>query len=326
MAAGHNHHHHLPTAGRNWQVRRITWIGLVLNVFLTVLKLVAGIFGHSQAIIADAVHSISDFGTDLVLLLGIRAWSRPRDERHPFGHERIETIISLFMGLFLALIGIWIVQDSLRGIEEAHILRPHPIALIAALIGVICKEVMFRWTRQVGRKTSSMALQANAWHHRSDALSSLPAGLAVLGAILLPEEWVFLDHIGALVVCIFLFHAGYKIVVPAVNELLDTMPESDVPKELLGIITQTPGVLLVHKVRARSAGAHVLTDAHIEVDPSISVTAGHDIAELVKQRVLNQLPEVAEITIHVEPYGDTRRHPNHLEPNQSSDTKATDRN
>ncbi len=312
MDAGHAHHHHLPVAGRNRQIRRITWIGLILNIFLTVLKLVAGIFGHSQAIIADAVHSISDFGTDLVLLLGIRAWSKPRDERHPFGHERIETIISLFMGIFLALVGVWIVQDSLRDIEQAQRLRPGLIALVAAAVGMVCKEFMFRWTRRVGRATSSMALQANAWHHRSDALSSLPAGLAVLAARLLPPEWAFLDNIGALVVCIFLFHAAYKIVVPAVNELLDTVPESHVPEELLEIISQTPGVLLVHKVRARSAGAHVLTDAHIEVDPTISVTAGHDIAELVKQRVLQQLHEVAEITLHVEPYGDTKRHPNHL--------------
>ena len=312
MAAGRNHHHHLPVAGRNRQIRRITWIGLMLNIFLTALKFVAGIVGHSQAIIADAVHSVSDFGTDLVLLLGIRAWSKPRDERHPFGHERLETIISLFMGVFLALVGIWIVQDSLRGIEEAHSLRPRPVALIAALIGIVSKEIMYHWTKRVGRKTSSMALKANAWHHRSDALSSLPAGLAVLAAMLLPPAWAFLDHIGALVVCIFLFHAAYKIIVPSIDELLDTVPESHVTEELLEIITKTPGVLLVHKVRARSTGAHVLTDAHVEVDPNISVTAGHDISELVKQRVFQQLPEVAEITIHVEPYGDTKRHPNHL--------------
>ncbi len=326
MSAGHDHHQHLPAAGRSRQVKRITWIGLILNIFLTVLKLVGGIVGHSEAIIADAVHSVSDFGTDLVLLLGIRAWSRPRDERHPFGHERIETIIAMFMGVFLALVGIWIVQDSLRGIEQAHLLQPRPIALIAAAISIVSKEIMYHWTRHVGRKTSSMALMANAWHHRSDALSSIPAGLAVLGAILLPPEWAFLDRIGALVVCIFLFHAAYRIIAPAINELLDTVPESHVPRELLEIITQTPGVMLVHKVRTRSAGAHVLTDAHIEVDPKISVTAGHDIAERVKQRVLQQLPEVAEITIHVEPYGDTRRHPNHLKPSHTSDTKTTDSN
>ncbi len=317
MAAGHDHHHHLPAVGRNRQVKRITWIGLLLNVFLTVLKLVCGIVGHSQAIVADAVHSVSDFGTDLVLLLGIRAWSRPRDERHPFGHERIETIISLFMGVFLAVIGAGIAYGSLREIQQEHLEPPRLIALIAAGISIVSKETMYHWTRRVGRKTSSMALLANAWHHRSDALSSLPAGLAVLAAILLPPEWAFLDHIGALVVCIFLFHAAYKIIVPAVAELLDTVPESHVPKELLEIIAQTPGVLLVHKVRARSAGAHVLTDAHIEVDPNISVTAGHDIAERVKQRVLQQLPEVAEITIHVEPYGNTKRHPNHLKPSES---------
>ncbi len=319
-------HHHLPATQRNRQVRRITWIGLLLNVFLTVLKLVGGIVGRSQAIIADAVHSVSDFGTDLVLLLGIRAWSKPRDERHPFGHERIETIISLFMGVFLALVGVWIVQASLRGIEQAHLLQPRPIALIAAAISIASKEIMYHWTRHVGRKTSSMALTANAWHHRSDALSSLPAGLFVLAAMVLPPEWAFLDRIGAIVVCIFLFHAAYKIITPAVDELLDTVPESHVPKELLEIIAQTRGVLLVHKVRARSAGAHVLTDAHIEVDPNISVTAGHAIAERVKQCVLQQLPEVAEITIHVEPYGDTRRHPNHLKPSHTSDTKTTDNN
>ena len=313
MAGGH-HHHHLPLDQRNRQVKRITWIGLVLNILLTLLKLVSGILGHSQAIIADAVHSFSDFGTDLVLLLGIRAWSKPRDQDHPFGHERIETIIALFMGVFLALVGIWIAYDSLQGIQAEHLKAPGIIALIAAGISIVTKETMYRWTRYVGRKTSSLALQANAWHHRSDALSSVPAGAAVLAAILLPANWAFLDHIGALVVCIFLFHAAYKIISPAVAELLDTVPDTDVPEELLNLIAQTEGVLLVHAVRVRSAGAMVLTDAHIEVDPSITVTAGHAIAERVKQRVLKKLPEVADITIHVEPYGDTKRHPNHLAP------------
>ena len=313
MSTAH-HHNHMPTDQRNSQVRRITWIGLILNILLTGLKFAAGIWGHSQAILADAVHSVSDFGTDLVLLIGIRAWSKPRDKQHPFGHERIETILALFMGIFLVLVGVWIVQDSLRGIEKAHLRQPGLIALIAAGIGIVSKEAMYQWTKRVGRKTSSMALMANAWHHRSDALSSLPAGLAILGAILLPPKWAFLDHIGALVVCIFLFHAAYKIIAPAVAELLDAVPKSHVPQELVDVIVQTPGVLFVHNVRARSAGARVLTDAHIEVDPQISVTAGHDIAECVKQRVLAELPEVAEITIHVEPHGDTERHPNHLDP------------
>ena len=317
--SGHHHHSHLPTDQRNRQVRRITWFGLILNIFLTALKFAAGVFGHSQAMIADAVHSVSDFGTDLVLLLGIRAWSKPRDRQHPFGHERIETLIALFMGIFLALVGIWIVQDSLRGIEKAHLDQPHLIAIIAAAISIVSKEAMYHWTRHVGRKTSSMALMANAWHHRSDALSSLPAGLAVAGAILLSDRWAFLDHIGALVVCVFLFHASYKIIVPAIAELLDAVPKSHVPAELVEVIAQTPGVLFAHNVRVRSAGARALADAHIEVDPNISVTAGHDIAELVKQRVLDQLPEVAEITIHVEPRGDTDRHPNHLKTGKAPD-------
>ena len=319
MAAGHHHHHsHLPSDQRNRQVKQITWIGLILNILLTILKFSAGLIGHSQAILADAVHTVSDFGTDLVLLIGIRAWSKPRDREHPFGHERIETVIALFMGIFLGLVGVWIAYESLeslRGIEWAHLTPPGRIALVAAGISIIAKEAMYHLTKYVGRKTSSMALLANAWHHRSDALSSLPAGLAVLGAILLPPQWAFLDHIGALIVCMFLFHAAYKIVAPAVAELLDTVPESHVPKELLEIIAQTPGVILVHNVRIRSAGARVLTDAHIEVASDISVTAGHDIAERVKQRVLQQLPEVAEITVHVEPYGDLERHPNHLPSN-----------
>ena len=180
MTAGHNHHHHLPSNQRNRQVRRITWIGLVLNILLTGLKFAAGILGHSQAIVADAVHSVSDFGTDLVLLIGIRAWSKPRDKQHPFGHERIETLIALFMGIFLALVGVWIVQDSLRGIEGARLRQPGLIALLAAGISIVSKEAMYHWTRRVGRKTSSMALMANAWHHRSDALSSLPCRLGCI--------------------------------------------------------------------------------------------------------------------------------------------------
>ena len=156
MAAGH--HHHLPTQQRNRQVKRITWIGLVLNIILTLLKLVGGTVGHSQAIIADAVHSVSDFGTDLALLIGIRAWSKPRDQKHPFGHERVETIIALFMGILLALVGLWIAYGSLRGIQELHLKAPGYIALIAAIVSIISKEAMYHWTRFVGRKTSSIAL------------------------------------------------------------------------------------------------------------------------------------------------------------------------
>ena len=316
MAGGHHHHHHehLPTDQRNRRVKRITWVGLILNVVLTALKFISGIVGHSQAMIADAVHSVSDFGTDLALLIGIRAWSKPRDREHPFGHERIETIIALFMGTFLAVVGVWIAYDSLLGIQEEHLKAPGLIALLAAGISVVTKEGMYHWTKHVGRKTSSLAVEANAWHHRSDALSSVPAGAAVLGARMLPPEWAFLDHIGALAVCMFLFHAAYKSVSPAVAELLDTVPDTHVPEELVKMIAETDGVLLVHAVRVRSAGAQVLADAHIEVDPNITVTAGHDIAEQVKRRVLDELPEVADITIHVEPHGDTGRHPNHLQP------------
>ena len=315
MAGGYHHQHqHLSIDQRNRQIKRITWIGLILNIVLTVLKFAAGIVGHSQAIIADAVHTLSDFGTDVLLLIGIRFWSKPRDRKHPFGHDRAETVIALFMGMFLAVVGVWIAYDSLRGIQEEHLKAPGLVAFLAAVISIVTKEALYRWAKYVGRKTSSLAVEANAWHHRSDALSSIPAGAAVLGAILLPPEWAFLDHIGALVVCLFLFHAAYKIVSPAAAELLDTMPHTHVPEELVKMIAEADGVLLVHAVRVRSAGARVLADAHIEVDPNITVTAGHDIAERIKQRVFDELPEVADITIHVEPYGDASRHPNDLQP------------
>ena len=208
MAAEHHHHVHLPSDQRNRQIRRITWIGLSVNVILTIFELTCGLVGHSQAIVADAFHTLSDFGTDLVLLMGIRAWSKPRDKEHPFGHERIETVIALFMGLFLILLGAGIAYHSLQGIREKDIAAPGLIAPIAAGVVVVSKEALFRLARHVGRKTSSIAVEANSWHYRSDALDSLLAGLAVLGAILLPPQWVILDHIGALVICMFLFYAA----------------------------------------------------------------------------------------------------------------------
>ncbi len=281
-------------------VRKVTWIGLLINITLASFKFAAGYFGRSQALIADAIHSLTDTTTDLAVIAGSHFWSRPPDESHPYGHRRLETLVTVFIGLMLAAAGIGIGWDAISTLREKDSAPPGWIALFAALISIVTKEVLYRWTAVAGKRIKSPALAANAWHHRTDAISSLPVLLAVGGALIFPS-WSFLDRVGAVVVSIFIMHAALKIIWPGISELIDAGAPGDIQKKIADIADNNPGVQETHKVRTRYISTSIQVDMHIVVNGSISVREGHAIADEVENRIIDSIPNVLGVVIHVDP-------------------------
>jgi cation diffusion facilitator family transporter len=288
------------------EVRRITWIGLVGNIAVSALKFVVGIIGASQAVIADAVHSLSDMTTDIAILLGVRYWSNPADEDHPYGHGRIETIVTLAVGIVLAVIAFGIGYNAISTVRVEHIRQPKWIAFIGAMASIVVKEILYHWTVAVGKRARSTAVIANAWHHRSDALSSIPAAIAVVVALVNPD-WAFVDHIGALVVSLFILHASWRIIKPALEELADRGAPSHINDSIEALVMAIDGVDAVHAIRTRRLGASIHVDLHITVDGNMSVCEGHDIAEAVKQQLLENGPDVIDVVVHLEPCEPVRK-------------------
>ena len=281
--------------------RRVTLVGLVLNVALTGFKFAAGILGHSQAVLADGVHSLSDILTDLMVLVGARYWYRPADESHPYGHRRIETLVTLVLGVSLGAVASGIGYHALASHAEPHAEPPGWIAFIAAAVAIVTKEIIYRWTIATGRRIKSSALSANAWHHRSDALSSIPVAAAVAAAALEPSLF-FLDHVGAVVVAVFILQAALRIVSPALRQLVDAGAPSEAREKIRDIVLSTDGVRLAHAVRTRYVGSGLQVDLHVKVDPEMSVREGHRIAEEVTRRLLAEGPDVLDVIVHTEPY------------------------
>jgi cation diffusion facilitator family transporter len=287
-------------AAREGIVRRVTWAGLLINLFLAAIKFIAGIYGRSQALVADAIHSLTDLTTDIAVIAGSHYWSRPPDENHPYGHRRLETLVTVFIGIVLIAAGIGIGWKAISALQEKHAAPPGWIAVFAALASIVCKEGIYRWTAITGRRVKSAALAANAWHHRTDALSSIPVLIAVAGARVFPS-WSFLDHLGAAVVSIFILHASTKIIWPAISELIDVGAPTETGKKIGDIALKNEGVLQVHDIRTRYISSSILVDLHIVVEGLISVREGHDIADDVKARIIDAIPEVLDVIVHVDP-------------------------
>ncbi len=284
--------------------RRVTWAGLVVNLLLSALKFVTGILGNSQAVVADAVHSVSDTVTDLAVIFGVKFWNAPPDEDHPYGHRRIETLITVFIGVVLAVVAVELARDAIRGIQSAEEHIPRWIALIGAGASIVSKEILYRVTVRIGHKQKSPALIANAWHHRSDAFSSIPALLAVVAAIIDPRLAV-LDHVGAIVVAVFILKVAWDIAWPALKELTDAGACKKEHETIVRIAMSVEGVRTAHAVRSRRVGQTLHVDMHIEVDADISVYDGHEIATRVKRRLIDEGPGIADVVVHIEPYGES---------------------
>ena len=283
------------------EVRRVLWVGLCLNVVLTGFKFVAGIVGRSQAVVADAVHSLSDLGTDVMLLVGLQYWSAPADADHPYGHRRIETAVTTLLGLILAAVGVGLGYKALVTLHTEPTRPPGAIALVAVMVSIVSKEALYRWSVRVGKKAKSSAMVANAWHHRSDALSSIPPALAV-GAAYISPTWSFLDHIGAVMVALFILQAAWRIMRPALSQLVDVAAPRKDREKIEAITLSTKGVKVVHAIRTRYIGSGLGVDLHIMVDSGLTVREGHDISKTVERRLVAEGPDVLDVVVHLEPH------------------------
>lgn len=301
MKETNSHSEPLPARHRTHRdVQRVAWVALVANWGLCLAKLLAGLIGHSQAMVADAVHSLSDSVTDIVILIGVKYWSAPPDEEHPYGHWRIETLITTGIGILLVMVAAGITWQSLQNIRSGLPTRPAWIAFWAAIGSLVAKEALFQWTLRAGKRSRSEALIANAWHHRSDALSSIPAAAAILSARLKPE-WSFLDPVGAILVSAFVLYAAWKIIRQATGTLVDEGAPASLVEAIRTLSESTQGVSSVHAIRTRKVGPGYHLDLHVQVAPDSTVRQGHDIASDVKYRLLDAWDNIRDVIVHIEP-------------------------
>jgi len=289
-------------------VIRVTWFGAIVNLFLTGFKFFAGVVGNSSVLIADAVHSLSDLVTDFVILIGVRFWNRPADQDHPHGHAKIETLVTLFIGVVLAIVGIGLIISAVGSLIDIVNRNPpeHPptsLALIAALVSIAIKEWVYRITVKVGMTTKSSATIANAWHHRSDALSSIPAAAAVGACLLFGPDFVFLDPVGAIVVSFMILHVAWKIIQPTFAALLDSGASELQCRAIANEIRSFAEVKDVHKLRTRYVGpTGLVVDVHVQVDPNMSVTEAHALSHRIEQKLLQSGENIIDVFVHVEPH------------------------
>ena len=287
-----------PAGSREGQ--RVTWVGAGANVFLVAVKFVLGILGRSQALIADAVHSVSDLATDAVVLLGIRAGRKEPDSDHHFGHGRIETLASAVVGIALIAVAAYLAYDAGTSIYQRADYHPNWLAVIGAAVSIVVKEALYHYTVRVGRRIRSPAVVANAWHHRSDALSSVAVLIGVAAAQINPE-WHILDAYAALVVALLIAGVGIRILWRAVREVTDAAPPPEILKNMHACARAVPGVIDEHDLKVRSVGGMYHLHIHITVKGDQTVREGHAIAKQVERCLLSDIENVGEVIVHVDP-------------------------
>ena len=284
--------------------RRATWVGFWANIGLSVLKVLAGIFGRSSAMIADGIHSASDLLTDVAVIVVIGVSRKKADSDHAYGHGKIETFVTFAIAVVLAAVGIGIGYDGAeRAIESfkgAAIPQPGWIALAMAVASILVKEWLFRYSRSVARRIGSTALEANAWHHRSDAYSSLATLAGVAGAMFLGPQWRILDPLAAVFVSILIIIMAWGMAKQSVLELLETSLPAEETERIAGIIGSTPGVEGFHRLRTRRNGNTRIIDCHIQLAPGLTLEQAHDIATDVEHRLAAEFSPVT-VNVHMEP-------------------------
>lgn len=290
---------------REGELTKVTLVGSIGNLVLLTFKFVAGIVGHSAAIMADAVHSLSDFVTDLIVLVFVRIGARPQDESHDYGHGKFETLATLFVALALvaAAVGI-IVSGALkfaRWLQGEDLEMPGVLALWAALLSILVKEALFRYTLRVGRREDSPAVVANAWHHRSDALSSIGAAIGIGGALLFGGRWAVLDPLASIVVGAMLVKVAWDLLRGCTGELTDSSLPADVEREIEEIICSFPEVSQPHNLRTRRIGNRIAIEAHVRLSGSMSLHDAHEIVSAIERRLRERFGPGTLVTIHMEP-------------------------
>ncbi len=278
---------------------------IVGNILLSLFKLLAGIFGNSKAMLADALHSASDIVATSVVLVGIRIAKKPADSEHPYGHGKMESISAGIVGVLLIFAAVSIIKNITESIVDHSFGTPTFLALVAAVISIIVKETMYRISFNAGKRINSEAIIADAWHHRSDAFSSVAAFLGILGGIVGSRLGIsyleYLDPIAGVAVACLIFKVAYDVLARSFHGLMDSSPEDEKIRSIREEVTNTEGVASIPMIKGRYVGQFLFIDMDIEVDPKITVEAGHDIAERVKIKAIETVADVCEVMVHVEP-------------------------
>ena len=285
---------------------KVTLLGSLANLLLLIFKFVAGILGHSSAMVADAVHSLSDFITDVVVLLFVKISSKPKDEGHDYGHGKYETFATLIIGVVLLMVGFGLLWDGANTVADYYLRgkeldRPEWIAWLGAVVSILVKELLYHITRKVGIKMNSQAVVANAWHHRSDAFSSIGTALGVGGAIVLGPEWRVLDAIAATIVSVFIIKVSLQLVTPAANDLLEQSLPKSVEDKIISLILETPDVKSPHNLRTRRIGNTIAIEVHIRVDGEMTVSQAHELTREIECKLRETFGEATHVVLHVEP-------------------------
>ncbi len=291
---------------REKEIYKVTLCGGAVNLLLLVFKFVAGVAAHSSAMIADAVHSLSDFVTDIVVIAFVRISGKPQDEDHEYGHGKYETFATALIGAALLIVGIGIFADSASGIvgfmRGERLEAPGMLAFVAALVSVLSKEAVYRYTVIKGRRLNSKAVIANAWHHRSDALSSVGTMAGIGGAIFLGDTWRVLDPLAALVVSLFIIRVAWQLVKPSIDELLEKSLPKDMEDTITAVILSFKGVRSPHHLRTRYIGNTIAIEVHIRLDGSMTLNEAHDITKGIEAALKEKFGERTHIGIHMEPW------------------------
>ena len=287
---------------RRQETRRITLWGVFVNMFLAVIKVVGGVLGQSQALLADGIHSISDLASDGMVLLAAKHAAEEADEDHPYGHGRFETIATVALGIFLIGAAIGIAYDAVARLQKPEdIAVPAMYTLVIAAISIFSNEGLYHATKAVANRIRSPMLEANAWHHRSDAVSSIVV-LVGLGATL--AGYPLFDAVAAIIVAFMIAKIGYDLAMQSVQELVDTALEPEIVEEIKETILNISDVRELHMLRSRRMGHNALIDVHIQVSPRLSVSEGHHISEAVEQALIDNFDEVNDVTVHIDPEDD----------------------
>ncbi len=282
------------------KLKKVTFLGLGANIGLSAVKLIIGIMGNSQAVVADALHSFSDTSSDFVIIFGVKYWSAPPDQTHPFGHRKMESFVTIIIGLLLLGTAAGIGYHAVVSLMDPQPATLTWIVIIGPVLSIGVKEILFRVTYRVGLETRSSSVKANAWHHRTDALSSIPV-LGAVGASLINPALAFLDQVGAILVCVFIIKVGLGILFDSLGELMDAGMSPKELADLETLIRKTTEVKGCHKIRTRKLAGSFYVDLHLEVNADLTVKKGHDISERVKETLMKTNDRIIDVMIHLEP-------------------------
>ncbi|MFO7950777.1 MAG: cation diffusion facilitator family transporter [Candidatus Fermentibacteraceae bacterium] len=287
--------------------KRVTLLGLATNVGLAAVKVSVGLLTGTRALLADGLHSISDLASDAAVLLGLRFSGRPADDDHHYGHRRVATLVSLAVGLSLLVTAGWIIYDAISSYGQPHTIQVGLLPLLVAIGSMVPKELLYHVTRRVGQREKDPSVVANAWHHRTDAFTSLAAAAGIAGATFGGRRWAFLDRFTAALLAAFLAVTAVKLVRDAVCELIDRAPGREMVRRIGNAIDSVPGVRTSHRLRVRQMAGSLTLDVHILVDPELSVAQGHNIATAVQEKVDECECDILEAVVHVEPDDEENR-------------------